>query len=53
MEGAQAIVIGVAATLFWATTRANLPEAKLRRGLGLAVALTGFGVFVWRLLGLG
>ena len=53
VEGAQALVIGVAATLFWATARAKLPEAKLRRGLSLAVALTGFGVFVWRLLGLG
>jgi hydrogenase/urease accessory protein HupE len=53
VEGAQALVIGVAATLFWATARANLPEANIRQGLSLAVALTGFGVFVWRLLGLG
>jgi hydrogenase/urease accessory protein HupE len=53
VEGAQALVIGVAATLFWATERARLPEAKLRRGLSLTVALIGFGVFVWRLLGLG
>jgi hydrogenase/urease accessory protein HupE len=53
VEGAQALVIGVAAFFFWSTERARLPEAKIRQGLSLAVALTGFGVFVWRLLGLG
>lgn len=53
VEAAQALVIGVAAALLWATARGHLPEAKLRRGLSLTVALTGFGVFVWRLLGLG
>jgi hydrogenase/urease accessory protein HupE len=53
VEAAQALVIGVAATGFWALHKASLPDAKLRRGLCLAVALIGFGVFVWRLLGLG
>jgi hypothetical protein len=53
VEAAQALVIGVAATLFWATERAGMPAAKIRQGLSLAVALIGFGVFVWRLLSLG
>jgi hypothetical protein len=53
VEAAQALVIGVAATGFWALHRASLPDAKVRQGLSLAVALIGFGVFVWRLLGLG
>jgi hypothetical protein len=53
VEAAQALVIGVAATSFWALHKASLPDAKLRLGLSLAVALIGFGVFVWRLLGLG
>jgi hydrogenase/urease accessory protein HupE len=53
VEAAQALVIGVAATSFWALHKARLPDAKVRQGLSLAVALIGFGVFVWRLLGLG
>jgi hydrogenase/urease accessory protein HupE len=53
IEAAQALVIGVAATLFWAARRARLPDAKIRLALSLATALIGFGVFVWRLLGLG
>ena len=53
VEAAQALVIGIAAIAFWALHKARLPDAKLRRGLSLAVALIGFGVFVWRLLGLG
>ncbi|MEK0438979.1 MAG: hypothetical protein RLZZ233_1950 [Verrucomicrobiota bacterium] len=53
VEAAQALVIGVAATSFWALHKASLPDAKVRQGLSLAVALIGFGVFVWRLLGLG
>jgi hypothetical protein len=53
VEAAQALVIGVAATGFWALHKASLPDAKVRQGLSLAVALIGFGVFVWRLLGLG
>jgi hypothetical protein len=53
VEAAQALVIGVAATGFWALHKARLPDAKVRQGLSLAVALIGFGVFVWRLLGLG
>ena len=53
VEGAQALVIGVAALAFWTLQKAHLPEAKIRQALSLAVALTGFGVFVWRLLGLG
>lgn len=53
VEAAQAFVIGVAATAFWALHEARLPVAKVRLGLSLAVALIGFGVFVWRLLGLG
>lgn len=53
VEAAQALVIGVAATSFWALHKAHLPDAKVRQGLSLAVALIGFGVFVWRLLGLG
>jgi hypothetical protein len=52
VEAAQALVIGVAATFFWATERARLPDAKVRQGLSLTVALIGFGVFVWRLIGL-
>jgi hydrogenase/urease accessory protein HupE len=53
VEAAQALVIGFAATCFWAAHRARLPDAKIRRALSLATALIGFGVFVWRLLGLG
>ncbi len=53
VEAAQALVIGVAATAFWALHKASLPDAKVRQGLSLAVALIGFGVFLWRLLGLG
>ena len=53
VEAAQALVIGVAAGGFWTLQKAHLPEAKIRQALSLAVALTGFGVFVWRLLGLG
>ncbi|MEY4446916.1 MAG: hypothetical protein RL444_2029 [Verrucomicrobiota bacterium] len=52
VEAAQALVIGVAATAFWALHKASLPDAKVRQGLSLAVALIGFGVFLWRLLGL-
>jgi hydrogenase/urease accessory protein HupE len=52
IEAAQALVIGFAATCFWAAHRARLPEAKIRLALSLAVALIGFGVFLWRLLGL-
>lgn len=53
VETAQALVIGVAATTSWALQNARLPDAKIRQALSLAVALIGFGVFVWRLLGLG
>jgi hypothetical protein len=53
VEAAQALVIGTAAAGFWTMRRAHLPVAKLRRGASLATALIGFGVFVWRLLGLG
>jgi len=53
VEAAQALVIGVAATGLWAVRRVRLPEARIRQALSLAVALIGFGVFVWRLLGLG
>jgi hydrogenase/urease accessory protein HupE len=53
VETAQALVIGVAATTSWALHKARLPDAKIRQALSLAVALIGFGVFVWRLLGLG
>lgn len=53
VEAAQASVIGVTAAVFRAARQARLPEARLRLGLSLAVALVGFGVFVWRLLGLG
>jgi len=53
VEAAQALVIGVAATLFWSAHRARLPDAKVRRALSLAIALIGFGMFLWRLLGLG
>jgi len=53
IEAAQALVIVFAATCFWAAHRARLPEAKIRLALSLATALIGFGVFVWRLLGLG
>lgn len=53
VEGAQALVIGIAAACFWATERARLPDAKLRQGMSLAIAVVGFGVFVWRLCGLG
>lgn len=53
VEAAQALVIGTAAVAFWTLQKARLPEAKIRQALSLAVALIGFGVFVWRLLGLG
>jgi len=52
VEAAQALVIGFAATTFWALHKAGLPEAEVRQDLSLKVALIGFGVFVWRLLGL-
>jgi hydrogenase/urease accessory protein HupE len=52
VEAAQALVIGTAALALWSVQKVRLPEAKLRRGLSLAVALIGFGVFLWRLLGL-
>ncbi len=53
VEAAQALVIGVAATAFWALHQAGLPDAKVRQGRRLAVALIGVGVCVWRLLELG
>ncbi len=53
IEAAQALVIGFAATCFWVAHRARLPDARIRLALSLATALIGFGVFVWRLLGLG
>ena len=53
VEAAQALVIGTASAAFWTLRKARLPEAKLRLGLSLAVALIGFGVFLWHLLGLG
>lgn len=52
VEAAQALVIGTAALALWTVQKARLPEAKIRLGLSLAVALIGFGVFLWRLLGL-
>ena len=52
VEAAQALVIGTAALALWTVQKVRLPEAKIRRGLSLAVALIGFGVFLWRLLGL-
>jgi hydrogenase/urease accessory protein HupE len=52
VEAAQALVIGTAALALWTVQKARLPDAKIRRGLSLAVALIGFGVFLWRLLGL-
>jgi hypothetical protein len=53
VEAAQALVISVTATLFWAAHRSRLPDAKIRQAASLAIALIGFGVFLWRLLGLG
>ncbi len=53
IEAAQALVIGFAATCFWVAHRARLPDGKIRLAPSLATALIGFGVFVWRLLGLG
>jgi hypothetical protein len=50
---ARMVLILAAGTFFWAAHRARLPDAKNRRALSLAIALIGFGVFVWRLLGLG
>lgn len=52
VEAAQALVIGTAALALWTVQKARLPEGKIRLGLSLAVALIGFGVFLWRLLGL-
>ena len=52
VEAAQALVIGTAALALWTVQKARLPEAKIRLGLSLTVALIGFGVFLWRLLGL-
>jgi hydrogenase/urease accessory protein HupE len=53
VEAAQALVIGVAAASLWAMQKAHLPDAKVRQGVSLAVAVVGFGVFVWRLFRLG
>ena len=52
VEAAQALVIGTAALALWTVQKARLPEAKIRLGLSLTGALIGFGVFLWRLLGL-
>ena len=52
VEAAQALVIGTTALALWTVRKALLPETKIRLGLSLAVALIGFGVFLWRLLGL-
>ena len=52
VEAAQALVIGTTALALWTVRKAHLPEAKIRLGLSLATALIGFGVFLWRLLGL-
>lgn len=52
IEAAQALVIGTSSAAFWTLQKARLSEAKLRQALSLAVALIGFGVFLWRLLGL-
>jgi hydrogenase/urease accessory protein HupE len=52
VEAAQALVIGTAAGAFWVMQKTHQPEANIRRGLSLVVALIGFGVFLWRLLGL-
>ena len=52
VEAAQALVIGTAAGAFLVMQKTHQPEANIRRGLSLVVALIGFGVFLWRLLGL-
>jgi hypothetical protein len=52
VELAQVTVILLAAGLLAFATRANLPMAGWRRGLGGAIALAGFGVMLWRAYGL-
>jgi len=52
VELAQVTVILLAAGLLALATRASLPTATVRRGLGGAIALAGFGVMLWRAYGL-
>ncbi len=52
VELAQVTVILLAAGLLALAVRASLPTATLRRGLGGAIALAGFGVMLWRAYGL-
>lgn len=52
VEIAQVTVILLAATLLALAAKASLPTAALRRGLGGAIALAGFGVMLWRIYAL-
>jgi hypothetical protein len=52
VEAAQALVILAAALLCWGLGQTTLNEGRGRRYLSLAVALVGFGVFAWRVVGL-
>ena len=42
------VIFGVAG-LLWTYTRLQSDDRPVRRALGAAVALIGFGVMVWRL----
>lgn len=49
VELAQMLVIFGVAGLLWTYTRLRSDDRPVRRALGAAVALIGFGVMVWRL----
>ena len=49
VELAQMLVIFGVAGLLWTYTRLQSDDRPVRRALGAAVALIGFGVMVWRL----
>ena len=53
VELAQMAVIFASAALLGALLRTGLPEPRLRRLLCLAVAIVGFAVMAWRIVGLG
>jgi hypothetical protein len=52
VELAQMAVIFTSAALLWAVLRAGLGETKVRRSLCLTVAIVGFGVMAWRVVGI-
>ena len=52
VELAQIAVILMSAAFLWTILRTGLTETKVRRTLCLAVAIVGFGVMAWRVVGI-